>query len=171
MQYFLHFVSSAGCCQLIQSLVVVSCLSCLIAQVADQEVMDSYIHSLNPGGWMYEYLYAAQMAVLLGGSLYVHAQIIGNSFPSGVVRGADETNTAWCVRVVPGEADPVNDLGEWVKKLNQWAVSQLNEWQQQPTWQTAPLSPTYEGWAGRGGAELIAYGTPGTREPTVVYSR
>lgn len=37
------------------------------------------------GGWMYLYLKSAQLAVLLGESLFVHGQIIGNHYPQSQV--------------------------------------------------------------------------------------
>ena len=45
------------------------------------------------------------------------------------------------------------------------------DWKQRPLWATPPVASAYQYWSQRGGSELIAYGTPGTHFPTVVYCR
>jgi len=141
-----------------------------LSQVTDEEVVESYEASLRPGGWMREYLLHGQLALLLGDALFVHAQIIGNQFPPSVA-GADANGVAWCLGVVPGEPKPVADVRAWVEQLNAWAAEQLREWTERPAWDQPPRAPTYEDWRGRGASELISYGTPASRVPTVVYSR
>merc|ERR1719188_1995282 len=120
---------------------------------------------------MREYIFHAELAVLLGETLFVHGQIIGNQFPSSQVLGANEEDVAWAVGVVPDEADLEPDVKLWTTKLNAWARRQVEEWESRPVWDKLPCEPTYEAWSCRGGAELIAYGTPATRVPTVVYCR
>jgi hypothetical protein len=39
----------------------------------------------------------------------------------------------------------------------------------EPTWRASPRDATYEAWAQRAGAELIAYGTPASHVPSVVH--
>lgn len=151
-----------------------------VEAVGDEAVVESYEASVKPGGVMYRYLMSAQLGVLLGTALFVHGQIIGTGFskaqqaqvhrPRGAPQCADES-MAWSVGVVPGVDDWIPDVGEWVKRLNQWSTAQIRDWQEHPTWKVPPTESSYEGWAHRGGAELMAYGTPGTRYPTVVYCR
>lgn len=49
------------------------------------------------------------------------------------------------------------------------AQRSVAEWLAHPTWWQSPKDATYEGWSCRGGAELIAYGTPASKVPSVVY--
>mmetsp|Transcript_18751 Transcript_18751/g.58762 ORF Transcript_18751/g.58762 Transcript_18751/m.58762 type:complete len:695 (+) Transcript_18751:26-2110(+) len=142
-----------------------------LASITDDEVVQSYEESVGPRGWMREYLRHAQLGVLLGKSLFVHGQIIGNDFPRERVRGADEHGVAWSVRVVPGEERPVDSVQQWLVRLNAWARRQVRDWERRPTWRQPPQQPTYEAWSGRGASELISYGTPASRVPTVVYCR
>jgi len=138
--------------------------------VTDEEVVRSYEESVAPGGSMRQLLEMGQLALLLEGTLFVHGQIIGNQFPHDQVIGADEQNVAWSVGVVPGE-NWEGDLQKWVQNLNSWAASQIRDWKQRPLWATPPVASAYQYWSQRGGSELIAYGTPGTHFPTVVYCR
>mmetsp|Transcript_82023 Transcript_82023/g.248736 ORF Transcript_82023/g.248736 Transcript_82023/m.248736 type:complete len:966 (-) Transcript_82023:57-2954(-) len=136
--------------------------------VPDEEVVESYEASLRPGGWMREYLRAAQLGLLLGDALFVHAQICDNGFrPPGVAEPA----TAWCLGQVPGHAAPVEDLRAWLRALNAWGEAQVRDWEARPLWDPPPRAASYEEWRGRGASELICYGTPASRVPTVVYSR
>ncbi len=48
------------------------------------------------------------------------------------------------------------------------AQRSVAEWLAHPTWWQSPKDATYEGWSCRGGAELIAYGTPASKVPSVV---
>eukprot|EP00927_Polykrikos_kofoidii_P028680 TRINITY_DN24981_c0_g1_i1.p1 TRINITY_DN24981_c0_g1~~TRINITY_DN24981_c0_g1_i1.p1 ORF type:complete len:899 (+),score=142.92 TRINITY_DN24981_c0_g1_i1:123-2819(+) len=139
--------------------------------VSDEAVVESYEASLREGGLMSRYLFCAQLGVLLGPSLFVHGQIIGTGFPKEQVRGADDTGLAWSIGVVPDDDAFIDDVREWLRRLNSWAMGQLFAWRRNPTWAKPPEESTYEEWQGRAGADLIAYGTPGTRVPTVVYCR
>jgi len=139
--------------------------------ICDQEVLQSYEDSVKPEGWLTQYLKHSQLALKLGSTLIVHGQIIGNGFPQNQVRGADEQNTAWTVTSVPDEKEPTYDLCQWIVKLNTWGAKQISEWEETPQWAQSPTDSSYEGWSHRGGAEMIAYGCPGTRVPTVVYCR
>jgi len=142
-----------------------------VHQITDEDVLQSYEDSIKPGGCMHEYLRHAQLGVLLGQSLFVHGQIVGNHFKPGTVRGADQNSVAWCVGVVPDEERPTADVRQWLKRLNAWARREIEEWERAPTWTQPPMSSSYEGWKGRAGSELICYGTPASRVPTVVYCR
>lgn len=141
-----------------------------VSEVTDDEVVKSYEDSLRPEGWMSGYLQRAQLGVRIGDVLIVHGQIICQ-FPPGQVRNADPDGVAWAIGSVPGVDQRIDDIGKWLEALNAWAHGQVEEWMECPTWRTPPMEPTYQDWAGRGGAELMAYGTPGSLEPTVVYGR
>eukprot|EP00746_Dinoflagellata_sp_MGD_P143691 gnl/MRDRNA2_/MRDRNA2_76486_c0_seq1.p1 gnl/MRDRNA2_/MRDRNA2_76486_c0~~gnl/MRDRNA2_/MRDRNA2_76486_c0_seq1.p1 ORF type:complete len:656 (+),score=102.10 gnl/MRDRNA2_/MRDRNA2_76486_c0_seq1:76-2043(+) len=134
--------------------------------VSDKEVAQSYEDSVAPGGIMRRYLELAQLCVILGNTLFVHGQIIGNQF-----KACGENGIAWSVKHVPNEPEPCEDIYLWCQKLNAWACQQIAEWEANPAWSQPPLDSTCEGWRGRGGADLMAYGTPGTPFPSVVYCR
>jgi len=146
----------------------------------DDDVAWSYENSLlKPEGLMRQYLEMAQLGILLGRTLFVHGQIIGNQFPPDQVEGADSSSTACCIGVVPGRSNPkvgcsydfLPALSVWLDQLNAWARAEISMWKASPFWTTPPTEATYEAWRGRMASELIAYGTPGTRVPTVVYCR
>eukprot|EP00928_Gymnodinium_smaydae_P037097 TRINITY_DN25810_c0_g2_i2.p1 TRINITY_DN25810_c0_g2~~TRINITY_DN25810_c0_g2_i2.p1 ORF type:complete len:1034 (-),score=212.39 TRINITY_DN25810_c0_g2_i2:75-3176(-) len=141
------------------------------SEISDAEVVESYEAQMRPGGWMYEFLHLAQLGVILGDALFVHGQIIGNQFPPDQVRGADADSVACCLGVVPDRTELVEDVHQWLEELNAWYYRQLEDWRRRPLWETRPTLATYESWSARGGAELVAYGCPGCRVPTVVYCR
>ena len=84
--------------------------------------------------------------------------LLSSSHWSHQVRLADENGTAWCIGVIPGKSERVEDISQWIQQLNNWAASQIADWEQNSEWQAAPTDSSYESWAHRGGAELIAYG-------------
>ncbi|CAE7221769.1 NLRC3 [Symbiodinium sp. KB8] len=140
-------------------------------EVTDEDVVESYERSVAPGGVMRKFLNLGQLALLIDGTLFVHGQIIGNQFPPDQVLGADDENTAWSLGVVPGEEQREECLETWIAKINSWAASEIRDWQHRPQWEVPPKVSTFESWSQRGASELIAYGTPGTRYPTVIYCR
>ncbi|CAE7785531.1 ERF1 [Symbiodinium sp. CCMP2592] len=141
-----------------------------VAEVSDEEVVKSYEDSVAEDGVMRDYLRLGEIACILGSTLFVHGQIIGNQFYD-----CGHDGVAWAVGCVPSEDGAtfewVADLRDWVKQVNTWARRSVGAWQVQPTWQRSPSAPTFEEWSHRGGAGLIAYGTPATRVPSVVYCR
>eukprot|EP00434_Breviolum_minutum_P023232 symbB.v1.2.020490.t1/scaffold1730.1/size104407/3 len=138
-----------------------------VDEITDEEVMQSYEDSVAEGGVIREYMQLAELTCLLGPTLFVHGQLIGNFH-----HGSDSV-VAWSVQCVPdGRSHKVvEDLREWVVELNTWAQRSVAEWLAHPTWWQSPKDATYEGWSCRGGAELIAYGTPASKVPSVVYCR
>lgn len=142
-----------------------------IKDISDDEVMVSYEDSLEDGGVMREFILQGELACLLGTTLFIHGQIIGNQFSNC----GDKDQTAWSVGVVPkGDGyhfREVKDLRKWIHELNSWGKRSVEAWVKNPTWVHPPTECSYEGWFGRGAAELIAYGTPVTRVPSVVYCR
>merc|ERR1719296_715130 len=46
-----------------------------------------------------------------------------------------------------------------------------HQWMLCPMWKTFPTTAEREDWDARGGHDLIAYGTPATPVPSLVYSR
>eukprot|EP00931_Biecheleriopsis_adriatica_P004120 TRINITY_DN105834_c0_g1_i1.p1 TRINITY_DN105834_c0_g1~~TRINITY_DN105834_c0_g1_i1.p1 ORF type:complete len:876 (-),score=170.27 TRINITY_DN105834_c0_g1_i1:123-2606(-) len=129
--------------------------------ISDDDVVRSYEESLAPGGCLREYLELGQLAKIIGPTLFVHGQIMN---------GTDPSNAVPCIGVVPGH-EHIPDLRQWVSTLNAWAASQIQEWIAKPYWGTPPSESTREAWADRGASEIISYGTPAARVPSVIYSR
>lgn len=132
------------------------------SDISDDDVVKSYLQSVDVGGWMREYLNAAQLGAIVHTTLFVHGQIVNGCSLS------DHTN---CLGMVPGEEQPIANVRQWLSKLNAWGASQVREWKEKPEWVTPPTESTFTSWKGRGGSDLIAYGTPGSQWPTVVYCR
>jgi len=140
-----------------------------LEDISDDEVADSYSELAAEGGAMREYLQLAVLAAVVGETLYVHGQVIGNQFDC-----CADGPVHWSVTAVPsgpGAYRVVRDLNQWVHDLNSWAASQIQAWIRQPTWVSPPLASTRESWRGRGGSELLEYGTPAASVPSVVYCR
>ena len=147
------------------------------ACVADEEVVASYLNSVGAGGAYREYLQLGQLGVLLGDSLFVHGQLIGQ-FAN--CTQATEATGCWCVGKVPFDTDDgsgayqsYDNVAPWLEKLNAWCSSQVASWIAQDRWTKPPTTSGYIDWSHRGGAALIAYASiaEGTRVPSVVTAR
>ena len=67
-------------------------------EVSDEEVMQSYEDSVAEGGLMREYMLLSEIACILGTTLFVHGQLIGNHFscsPDGVAWSVGCVSGAW----------------------------------------------------------------------------
>lgn len=138
--------------------------------IDDDQVVKSYEETFRPDGLFGEFLKLGQLACFLNGTLIVHGQLIGNDFQ------CSKDGIAESVRVVPGPTvgEPSHkeeDLCDWVVRLNEWYISQIEEWVSCPHWKTPPVASSLESWRHRGASGLIAYGTPSTPWPSVVYCR
>lgn len=150
--------------------------------IGDAEVVASFVESVQPGGFMYEYLHEGVLAARIGDALYMHGGIVGN------YHGGATT----CLGHVPayrgGEEHQYADVDSWVAALNAWKDAQLAEWRVQPHWaphgrdahpsataepqamgQQAASEHVYE-HGQRGGHLLMDYAVPGCG-PSVVYSK
>lgn len=118
------------------------------AAVSDEEVVDSFLVDLRPGGDLARYLGACQLAYRSGPTLFVHG-------------GISEASLSY----VPGSPSPVGDADEWIAKLNAFYRAQ------QDAYRAHALDPRHA----REYEELIDYQapSPGGRENprSVVYSR
>jgi len=141
------------------------------ADVSDEDVIRSYEESIAPGGVMREYLRLSELVCILRSTIFVHGQVIGNDFVN-----CGEGGVAQSVGCVPLGSDcttwsNVPDLRQWANELNAWSKKSIAAWEAQPTWKRPPTESIDKDWLGRGGADLIVYGTPATRVPSVVYCR
>lgn len=117
------------------------------ASVSDEEVVDSFLEDLGPGGLLRDYLTACRLVHRIGNTLFVHGGVHEQS-----------------VGRVPSR-EPVRDVDAWGEALNHWYAEQLEAFAEHrldpegtPVWQS-----------------LIAYQapTPGERmnKGSVVYGR
>jgi hypothetical protein len=122
------------------------------APPTDDEIVDSFLDDVAPGGPLRAYLRAAQLAWRAGRTLFVHGGLSKDSL------GA-----------VPGEPTPARpedvDVDAWVARLNAWYAGQLDAFEA-----GRPGDDGHPAWA-----PLIAYQAPlpGTRvnPASVVYGR
>jgi hypothetical protein len=160
-------------------------------EITDEEVVESFVSSVQPGGCILELLELGVLGVVLGDTLFVHGGLIGQYS----LHGKSETS---CFGFVPNEGT-YGDVHLWVQKLNEWKQRELREWQAQPIWTSAPQffleqyglpgalsmllpSTLASGVDGeypskpkgearkRGGEELMSYVVPGCK-PSVVLGR
>ncbi len=109
--------------------------------VTDEEVMNSFIDSVNPDGgdpWMLELVKCGVIVHVEGDSLYVHGGVNLENF--GKVVGGVEVPLI-------GEVGKSVDIRAWAKTLNDWKDKELQEYMQD--------------WRGSGGKGLSDYGVPG----------
>jgi len=78
--------------------------------VSDFQVAQSFKNSVEPGGFMFEYLQQAQLAVTIENSLFIHGAIPANG-----------------VGFVPGLQSRITCPNEWVYEINRFYNSQLND--------------------------------------------
>uniref|UniRef100_A0A7S4KMR0 Nudix hydrolase domain-containing protein n=1 Tax=Paramoeba aestuarina TaxID=180227 RepID=A0A7S4KMR0_9EUKA len=122
--------------------------------VSDEDVVDSFVSSLNQGGFFRKFLFSGKLGYIHRDTLFVHG-------------AADSSNFGY----VPGEDVRSTTPHEWIAKLNAWLHSELLAWVEQPTWQegkTGWAQPVEGDWSARGANRLLAYVAPGA-EPSVVY--
>jgi hypothetical protein len=115
--------------------------------VTAEDVAESFLADVSPGGPLTEYLAACQLAYRHEGTLFVHGAVTGESL------GA-----------VPGHARKIDDIDEWIAALNGFYREQVTAYRErrmvggEPAW-----------------APLVAYQAPvpGTRlhQASVVYGR
>jgi hypothetical protein len=70
------------------------------ALVTDDEVVRSFVESVEEGGFMRRYLQLAQLAAIVDGTLYVHG---------GVLQGGPDND---CIGCVPGREERIDDIAE-----------------------------------------------------------
>jgi len=130
--------------------------------ISDEEVVASFVESVQPGGWMREYLKVGVLAAVIEGSLYVHGGIVG-SFSDG------STDNLGCI---PGMSERVADVNTWVNQLNAWKSAQIANWELQPTYTKRPTCPEDFTDDCRGGQAIMNYVTGGVGcGPSVISGR
>ena len=122
-----------------------------ISDVSDEDVVESFCRSvLRSDGEVVAYLQNAQIGVIIGDTLFVHGAVEKQALgfvPSAALRykrnSREEVLGPGCRQNLA--------LREWIEGLNDFAMSQVEAWQQSPFWQGDVDSRT------RGGEALMAY--------------
>lgn len=118
------------------------------AEVTDEETVESFLASARPGGVVYRYLDAVQLAAVIEGTLFVHGAI--NKANAGFIPA---TTLKEAVAEGPVEGTHVFARGgsveEWVDGLNAFARAGVAAWKANP--EVDPITKT------RGGGFLAAY--------------
>lgn len=132
------------------------------ASASDGEVVDHCLASVRPGGYVYDYLRAAQVALAVGENLFVHGGLthIRQLFrPSLEMR----YRTPEPGSTPPGHPLPTTtSVGEWAAVNNDFARAALDEYDAEPLWNAERTK--------RGGDALFAWQSnpaTGGRTPVV----
>ena len=83
-------------------------------EITDDMVTKSFIDSMMPSGYLNAYLKQAQLAHIIGETLFIHGAI--NIENMGYVPGMSDTDAR------------ITDAREWIQQLNDWYSSQIREW-------------------------------------------
>ena len=128
--------------------------------VSDQDVTRSYEASVRQGGAVADYLEHAQIAALVGDTLFVHGAVAERAagfVPSPKTRYQRHSQEA--MRALPGAQSGL-PLRKWVSGLNAFAAQAVEDWLAAPSWRADGT---------RGGEALMAYQSrPATAGMTVV---
>eukprot|EP00405_Crypthecodinium_cohnii_P059272 CAMPEP_0206622498 /NCGR_PEP_ID=MMETSP0325_2-20121206/62839_1 /ASSEMBLY_ACC=CAM_ASM_000347 /TAXON_ID=2866 /ORGANISM="Crypthecodinium cohnii, Strain Seligo" /LENGTH=964 /DNA_ID=CAMNT_0054145829 /DNA_START=109 /DNA_END=3001 /DNA_ORIENTATION=+ len=125
-------------------------LACLNGRVSDEDVVKSYLSSVDPHSvdpWMLEFLRLGKIALIIDDTLFVHG-------------GIHEESAGY----VPGDPKTYNSVPDWVEAINDWKDQQLRDYEAQPL-----FSAGEGGKLTRGAHELILYGTGYYGKRTVIY--
>ncbi|RHY69954.1 hypothetical protein DYB38_014300, partial [Aphanomyces astaci] len=115
--------------------------------ISDENVLDSFLESVQEGGDLRAYLKHCVLGAVLGSTLLVHGGIIMTANDGrvrsclGRVPPADSTVSyaAWVAELdaLHDEEDQVIekvDIRQWIDELNGWYAAQILEWERYPTW-------------------------------------
>lgn len=87
--------------------------------ISDEDVYASFRNSIEENGCMREYLESAQLALILGDTLFVHGSINANNINKVPVFSTDNDD-------LEGHMQLVVSASEWVAELNHWYTQALN---------------------------------------------
>lgn len=136
--------------------------------VHDVEVVDSFLQSLRRGGVAFEYLANARLAVLVGGTLFLHA---------GLPRSGNSWVPGWVPPCKQGlERHTCLPVAEWLQELDRFLVTAIAEYAA-----AEGAVPIAEAWSLVGGYVHMQPGSAllqyimrdmpdGTEQPSVVYN-
>lgn len=95
--------------------------------VSDQEVLESFVRAIEPGGCYWEYLMHADVAAKFGDTLFVHgsAQPKALGFVPSIDMNYDRSNSD--EDLLGTRLSPGHPLALWVSRLNAWKNDALDE--------------------------------------------
>jgi len=124
--------------------------------------VNSFIASVAIGGWMREWLEYGELGVVMGDTLFVHGGLLSTDYGPG-----GEDADAW--GHVPGRAERIDKVHEWLLQLRKWKQECIQEWFHAPYWADPSPGGTLPADR-RGGEALLDYCIPG-QGPSVVMGR
>jgi len=123
----------------------------------DEEVVDSFLQSVDACGAMREFIKLGQIGAVLGDCLFVHGAVsegcMGKVPPAcGTVPARDKSGGHF--------TDAPGGLVGWIAALNAFAAAEVTSWLAFPKGDPACARPWAEegGYGGRGGEGLVQYG-------------
>eukprot|EP00854_Cymbomonas_tetramitiformis_P003742 gene3742-4681_t len=133
------------------------------SSISDDQVTQSFLDSVErPDGAVLRYLRCADIAVIIGNTLFVHGAITAESMgfvPDAIELGYFDRDSGGALvssaEEVPGRMLPEgHTVHEWVEQLNLFAQAALDDFERDPTWH-----PQTDSKAGlrRGGQALIGF--------------
>lgn len=90
-----------------------------VQKVSDQEVTQSFIDSVAPGGMITRYLKNAKLGAIKDDTLFIHGAVTLDNM--GFVPG------------MPEDVNRISCAKEWIDSLNSWYRDQINHWINHPT--------------------------------------
>lgn len=122
--------------------------------ISDEDVLRSYLDALLPGGAFFDYMKEAQIAAVVGDSLFVHGSV--NDEAVGFVPDYDalEERRYEANEKVPGinVLERGETISDWVAQLNLFKDRGFNEWNAKRSFEQV------DGRFIRGGGPLLGYG-------------
>ena len=111
--------------------------------IKDEEVVDNFLYEVEKGS-IFEYFQCADVAVVIGNSLFCHGAVDRNT-----MRYIPQSSTKFeNPSLKPDPAQTVDSVHSWVDSLNNYLREGLKDYQQRPLWNQQRNS--------RGGESLMA---------------
>ena len=115
-----------------------------IVEISDEQVVDSFLDEVRPGGSLFQYMQCANVAVIVGNTLFCHGAVDRNT-----IRFVPKVTTKFenpTFKSTPAKmADTVE---EWIDGLNEFYQQGFKDYQKRPFWNKERTS--------RGGESLMA---------------
>jgi len=134
----MHYRVHVALCLLVLARFCRHGLGCV--QVADAQVLDSFVDSVSEGGTVRDYLMLGQLGAVVGNTLFLHGCI--NSASKGFL--PDNSMAEGLQPRVPG-VDTCGSLTtrEWVSALNAWGHAALQQWSRYPLYDASRFRGGY----------------------------
>lgn len=107
--------------------------------VTDAAVVESYEGSLKPGGWMREFLFSAQIGVLLGETLFVRGLAISVDSLGNSSSDAEDPSGKAAEQQDFDKDAAAQKLHDWLISINTWASTQIRDSETSLEWESSGL--------------------------------